>query len=241
MAKHHIDYIPGSVELGDFDATSTTVALEPEQALTYLPRQALESTFDRYWAEFEQRRDGKKDWDAYTPYELRTVGAMLRLGHRDRALAALNWFLDDRRPTAWNEWAEVVWRDPKTPKFIGDMPHTWVGSDFIRSALDLFAYERALDSSVVIAAGIPPEWLSEVPVRLHGLHTTYGTLDLSLTLNADTVQIEIGGEMRIPAGGLLVTSPLDDPRRALINHVPAVVTEGKVRLSALPATVEFIR
>ena len=32
MARHGIDYVPGCADLGDFDATSTTVALDPAQA-----------------------------------------------------------------------------------------------------------------------------------------------------------------------------------------------------------------
>ena len=83
--RKRIEFIPGSVELGDFDATSTTVALAPVGELAHLPRPALDSTFERYWREFEGRRSGTRPWDAYTPYELRTVGTMVRLGWRDRA------------------------------------------------------------------------------------------------------------------------------------------------------------
>ena len=67
----------------------------------------------------------------------------------------LDFFMADRRPPAWNQWAEVVGRDPREPRFIGDMPHGWVASDFIRSALDLFAYERDGDHALVLAAGVP--------------------------------------------------------------------------------------
>ena len=42
-----------------------------------------------------------------------------------------------------------------TPRFIGDMPHTWVGSDFIRSVLDMLAYERGRDGALVLGAGVP--------------------------------------------------------------------------------------
>ena len=65
----------------------------------------------------------------------------MRLGHRDRALEAARWFLGHRRPLAWNAFAEVVGREARRPRFVGDIPHTWVGSDFVRAALDLFAYE----------------------------------------------------------------------------------------------------
>jgi hypothetical protein len=68
------------------------------------------------------------------------------------------------RPLAWNHWAEVVWREPATPRFIGDMPHGWVGSDFIRSVTDMFAYADG-DDALVIGAGIHPEW-DTWPARL---------------------------------------------------------------------------
>ncbi len=47
-AQHDIDFLPGSAELGDFDATSTTVMLEPTGLAGQLPREAVEATFARY-------------------------------------------------------------------------------------------------------------------------------------------------------------------------------------------------
>ena len=61
IAHHRIDFIPGSADLGDFDATSTTIALAPGGEQERLPPKALERTFERYWEEFVARRDGKKD------------------------------------------------------------------------------------------------------------------------------------------------------------------------------------
>ena len=97
--------------------------------------------------------DARPDWPDYTPYELRAVGAFVRLGQRDRALAALDYFFGDMRPVAWNGWAEVVGRHEREPRFIGDMPHAWISSDYIRSALDLFVHERDRDHALVLAAG----------------------------------------------------------------------------------------
>ena len=50
MAMHGINYIPGSVELGDFDATSTTTAVNPGGEIGNIPPAALRATFDRYIA-----------------------------------------------------------------------------------------------------------------------------------------------------------------------------------------------
>src|SRR5436305_5851900 len=110
MAQHAIDYLPGSAELGDFDPTSTSIALAPGGELEHLPAPALARTYDRYWAEFEARRRADTDWDEYSPYELRNVGAFVRLGEKQPALALLDSCLADRRPRRWNERPEVVWR-----------------------------------------------------------------------------------------------------------------------------------
>ncbi|HZF97950.1 MAG TPA: discoidin domain-containing protein, partial [Pseudoxanthomonas sp.] len=133
---HGIDYLPGAAELGDFDPTSTTVALAPGGEQGRLPRDLLENTFQRYWREFVQRRDARREWKDYTPYEWRNVAAFVRLGWRDRAWEATDFFFGDRAPEPWNQWAEVVSRTPRAPFFLGDLPHAWVGSDFVRSALD---------------------------------------------------------------------------------------------------------
>ena len=44
-----IDYLPGAAELGDFDATSTTIALAPGGEQGRLPEPLLTNTFERYW------------------------------------------------------------------------------------------------------------------------------------------------------------------------------------------------
>ncbi|HET9131247.1 MAG TPA: coagulation factor 5/8 type domain-containing protein, partial [Terriglobia bacterium] len=142
MKAHAIPYIPGCVELGDFDATSTSIALFPCNAQSWLPPSSLDSTFDKYYRWFMQRQKGEIPWDAFTPYEIRTVGTFVRLGEKERANMLLDWFLAFQRPEAWNGWAEVVWHNPDEAKFIGDMPHSWVGSDFINAFRSMFAYER---------------------------------------------------------------------------------------------------
>jgi hypothetical protein len=153
MKQHGIDYIPGAAELGDFDATSTTVGVNPAGELARLPQPALTRTFEKYLENFRNRRDSAT-WEIYTPYEWRVVGTLVQMGRKADAHEVADFFFEHQRPEAWHHWAEVVWRDPLTPKFIGDMPHTWVGSDFIRSTLDMFAFESESDSSLVIGAGI---------------------------------------------------------------------------------------
>jgi hypothetical protein len=170
MKKHHIDYLPGSIELGDFDATSTTVGVSPLDELDSLPHAALLRTFDKYWEHALEPR-------TYTPYEWRVVGTLIRLGQPERARALSDYFFEDQRPQAWRQWAEVVHRNPREPAFIGDMPHTWVGSDFIRSTLDFFVYEK--DDALVLAAGVADSWLDQ-GVTVENISTPFGPVSYTI-------------------------------------------------------------
>ncbi len=208
MKVHDIDFVPGCSDLGDFDATSTTIALSPVQAGPVLPEQAIVRTFERYWEFFERRRDGREKWDAYTPYELRNVGAFVRLGWRDRADELLRWFMTHRRPQGWRQWAEVVDREPRHARFLGDMPHTWVGTDFVRSVQEMLAYERESDSTLVLAAGIPAYWLEGGGVRVEGLRTRWGTVSYVLRSEEGHLLLSLDpSALRTPPGGIEFAPP----------------------------------
>jgi hypothetical protein len=236
VASHRIDYVPGSADRGDFDATSTTLALAPADAGDAVPGTLLRATFERYWREFVERRDGKRAWDAYTPYEWRNAGAFVRLGWRDRAQALVSFFMDGRRPAAWNQWAEVVGRDERVPRFIGDMPHAWVAADFMRSTLDLFAYERPRDRAMVLAAGVPEGWLDGRGVELHGLRTPWGTLGYALRREAGRITLTVDGSSAIPPGGLV----LDVAGSMRCTGVTGATRHGtELRIDHAPARVEI--
>ncbi|MEO6417064.1 MAG: hypothetical protein ABIP73_13585, partial [Gemmatimonadaceae bacterium] len=240
MAQHHIDFLPGSVELGDFDATSTTVGVAPVGELASLPDTALRNTFDQYWENSGARRAPGAKWEAYTPYELRTIGTFIRLGEKQRALSMLDFFFEGQRPAAWRQWAEVVWHDRDTPKFIGDMPHTWVGSDYIRSVLDMFAYDRASDSALVVGAGIAERWVREAPgVKVRGLGTPYGPIDFDVRATAHSLVAHLSGSLKIPPGGIAFRSPVD---RAIASarvdgSTVTPSSNGEVMVRHLPATI----
>ena len=243
MRARGIDYVPGCAELGDFDATSTTIALDPTGAAGLLPHPAVERTFEKYWEFFDARRRGAP-WDAFTPYEMRNIGAFVRLGRRDRAQALLTYFLDFRRPRGWAHWAEVVWYDPREAKFIGDMPHAWVGSDYMRSVLDMFAYVREPDSALVLGAGIPEAWLTRAPgVGVEGLRTPFGPVRLSMRQQRGVLNVKIGGDLRIPPGGIRVAPPGGRAgRSASVNGRPAEWSgAGEVIVRSVPATVRITR
>jgi hypothetical protein len=239
VAAHGIAYIPGAAELGDFDPTSTTIAIAPDGELNRLPPDLVLGTFERYWREFVDRRDGRRAWEDYTPYELRNVSTFIRLGWRDRAHELLAFFMAGRRPAAWNQWPEVIGRDPRQPRFVGDLPHGWVASDFIRAALDLFAFERDGDHALVLAAGVPPEWLAGSGIAVKGLRTPGGQLSYSLKRDGGNLILRVAGGAQVPPGGFVLVWPGRQPPPAAtrVNGKPARWEGRELRFREVPATV----
>jgi len=182
IEKHHLDYVPASVELADFDPTSTAIAISPLGLTSLFPERELRRTYERYFSAIAKPRAD------YTPYEMRIIGALIRLGERNRALQLVDRFLLDRRPAAWNQWAEVVRTEYRKPGFIGDMPHAWIASDFTRSILDAVAYERE-DGTLVIGAGVPKRWL---PIHVGPLPTSQGVVDIRISRDG---RVEVKGDV----------------------------------------------
>jgi len=230
---HGIDWIAGAADRGDFDATSTTIALSPGGLVADLPQDLLTGTFDKWWENFTARQENRQAWKDYTPYELRNVGAMVRLGRRDEALRALDFYFADMRPRAWNGWAEVVGRDEREPRFIGDMPHAWISSDYIRSALDLLVYERDSDHALVLAAGVPTAWLEGEGVGVSGVRTPYGSLTYRLRRDGrgPVLTLEPGVT---PPGGFVLQWPTGEtpPAHVRIDGRAGAFADGELKIPA---------
>lgn len=216
IARHGIDFVPGSVEFGDFDPTATSIAAGLLDQLHLLPHAETNQTFDKYLAGFRDRASGAAAWNNYSAYEIRIIGALVRLGRRQDALDLLEFMLADRRIPAWNQWPEITWRDSSGPSFIGDLPHTWISGEYILATRSLFAYEQEADHSLVIAAGLSQKWLTDgFVLSVQNMPTYYGALSYSLWQERlDTLHLKIDGDMRVP-GGILVKPPLACP----IRHV----------------------
>jgi hypothetical protein len=132
----------------------------------------------------------------------------------------------------------VVSRTPRKPFFVGDLPHAWVASDFVRSALDMFAYTRESDDSIVLAAGVPVDWLEGKGIAIGGLRTAQGELDYSLRHAGGKLELNIEQSLLVPAGGLILPWPYSKPPgRTTVNGQPAQWKDGELRVLALPARV----
>jgi hypothetical protein len=120
------------------------------------------------------------------------------------------------------------------------MPHTWVGSDYIRSVLDMFAYDRASDSALVVGAGISEKWVREAPgVKVRGLGTPYGPIDFDIRATGKTLVAHLSGGVRVPPGGIAFRSPVDARiTSARVDGSPVSLSStGEVVVRRLPATI----
>ncbi len=227
MDLHKIDYIPGCAELGDFDATSTAIGVFPCGERGRAPEPQLTNTFDRYLKYFRDRRDGKIEWREFTPYELRLVGVFVRLGRVEEAHELLDWFMQYQQPAGWRQWGEVAYRDPLYPGFVGDMPHTWVGGEFVNSVRAMLVYEDEAADALIVAAGVPWRWLSSPDgVSFENFPTEFGLLSASLKLeDASKVRVRMSGLSRTPAGGIV----LKTPKKPSKIEFPAKATKFEIR------------
>jgi hypothetical protein len=117
------------------------------------------------------------------------------------------------------------------------MPHGWVASDFIGAALDLFAYEREPDRAMVIAAGVPLEWLDGRGVAVNNLRTPYGPLSYSIRRAGPRVTLRLSAR-EVPPGGFVLRWPgKDSPVAARINGRTVTWRDTELPIHDVRATV----
>jgi hypothetical protein len=197
-----------------------------------MPQPQTTNTFRRYCEEIQGRMEPGAEY-VYTPYEIRSVLALLKLGWKQEALDLLDFLLAARRPMAWQHLAEVVHSDPRFPCYIGDMPHTWVGAGVINSIRGLFVYETG--EQLILGAGIKPVWLDE-GVEIRNLPTWFGKVSYRMRQQDNRVAVEVAGS--VPRDGVLLKNPLAEmPTACSVNGKPYETDTGDVLLQELPAKV----
>jgi hypothetical protein len=226
ISDKQLRFVPGSVEWADFDPTATSNAVTLLQGMAHLPAQQLDEMFAQFVSDFRRKHSGGMPWNNYTAYEIRIMGALVHLGRRAEALELLEFYLSDRRPRRWNQWPEISWKNPRSPGHLGDVPHTWIASEYMLVFTCLFAYEREADDALIIGAGVDDRWIStQRGILIRGLPTWHGALDLGMKREADgKIMVELGGKLRLPRGGFVVRPPGDRLIRAVKVNGAAVST-----------------
>jgi hypothetical protein len=181
-----IDYIPASADLGDGDPTSVSIGLDPCGQTDLLPAGALNHTFQSYLNEVRTRASPDTLY-AYTPYEFRNVLTFVRLNRPADGEDLLGRLLTGRRPVEWQVLAEVVRSQPRHPYYLGDMPHTWVGAEYVRALFGMLMHEE--DDRLDLLPGVPPSWVAGEGLRISELPTAFGTLSMSARQDGTVMRV----------------------------------------------------
>ncbi|MDZ5815271.1 discoidin domain-containing protein [Stenotrophomonas maltophilia] len=193
MAWKGIDFIPSSADLGDGDPTGVSIALDPTGAQSVLPADALRTTFARYLEDVRKRNQPGALY-AYTPYEIRNVLSYVHLGQPEAADELLQGLLHDRRPLEWQVLAEVVHSRLRFPRYLGDMPHTWIGAEYGRTLFGMLMRED--DDALSLLPGTPPSWVAGDGLAVERLPTAYGTLQMQARQRDGALVVTLGDGLR---------------------------------------------
>ena len=182
------DLIPGSADRDDVDPTSTSIAFEPCQVEDAFPPELVAATYDRAAARVKEI--SSPDFEAnYSPYDLRNLNAFVSLGRYDDAFRLLSVMLASRRPRGWRGWAEVVWSDMRSPEYIGDMPHTWIGAEFATAIRLMLLRENG--GALELFRAVPDAWWEAEGITLHQLPTTFGVVNLKARRSRSQATVEL--------------------------------------------------
>ncbi len=235
-----IDYIPGCADLGDFDACATAIAVWPADEYRNLPLEQLEFTFDKYYNDtLIPRMRGECDPEkGYVSYEIRTATAYLILGHKKKALKMLEHFLSVTRPREWNHWAEVVYGNYRQPGYIGDMPHSWVGSDYINLIRPMFVFEEG--DKLILGAGIDEKWLlGEEGVSIKNFPTHFGKISYAINKDTNILKIKVWGDAFAPDGFVFKSPLAKNIKRVKLNGKEWLeFNDSEVKFEKLPAEIK---
>lgn len=191
--KKKINYISGCAELGDCDPTSTAEGIWPCNEIKNMPHELMKNTFDIYWGELNKRFTEWKG--AFTPYEIRNANAFVMLGQRDKLHGMLTKFFEWKRPRAWNHWAEVVTSDYRLAQYLGDMPHTWIGAEYVNVIRNMFIWEES--NTLYLGKGIAAEWVEPgKKISVTGMPTHFGNVTYTMDSGNSEINIKIDGKLK---------------------------------------------
>lgn len=229
-----IAHVPGCADTGDLDASATAILWSPLELADALPRAWLQATFDAYQRGVSARLEGRSN-PRYTPYELRNVTALVRLGQVERAHVLLASLMTGIRPSGWNHWAEVVTPDVRRGEYIGDMPHSWIGAEFVNVVRQMVANE--VDGELELLRGARASWLTTGDgIRVARLPTHFGRLGMTARMAGSKLVVQLQDCPAAPRG-IRVFWPLTRAPRHLdvdgcsvsLDGGPSVLVPGRPR------------
>lgn len=225
------DRLPADADLGSADPTSVSIALDPTGAQDVLPVDALALTYARYIDEVRARERPGALY-AYTPYELRNVLTYVHLDQPAQADELLQTIARKRRPLEWHVFAEVIHSRLRFPRYLGDMPHTWIGAEYVRAVYGMLMHEG--DERLSLLPGVPPSWLQGPGLRTGKMATAYGSLDMHARREGDTMTVTLGEGLRPNTKLRLFWPDRQRPRRVVVDGKPFTAYDASGVLLDVP-------
>jgi hypothetical protein len=231
MREFSITYVPGCVELGDFDPNAPAIALFPCAVADILPERGLKTSLNKYFLEVFKPRQSGTGGSAFSGYELRNAVAFVMGNEPERAHQIIQLFFGYMRPAGWRAWSETLFTNYREGGYLGDIPHSWVGSIYVTLVRSLFVYEN--ENALILLAGVPQKWfMAREGFSVNALPTWFGNVSISAEPHAAGISLHVEGSaappegfhMRIPGG--LMAADFSDPR--------AEYSEGLLRFFSLP-------
>lgn len=233
----NINYVPGCVEKADYDPAATACAIIYCDELPNLPQPQTNNTFSKYYFELKKRMfTGATSRFIFGPYEIRNAAAFAYMGQRVRALDTLKYLLKHHQPIGWNQWAEVIDTDYRPPFYLGDMPHTWVGAEYLNAVRSLFVCEQ--NEQLILGVGIDDAWLKE-GVSVKDMPTYYGSISYSIEKEENILRAKFEGDATSPPGGFVFKIPSAGKVKevTVVEGISNVFSEGEVVFYKLPAEI----
>lgn len=151
---------------------------------------------------------------------------------------ALQWMgMGERVPQILYDFANhasptLVWREEQKPQGlgyeeVGDMPHNWASTEFLRMVVHMLQIDRG--DELHLLEGFPAAWAApEKKTRLRGIRTPFGTIDLELTGLENGVRVRLAFQdgARLP--------------RRLVVHRRAWGGEGEIDLPVSSVVDEVV-
>ncbi len=216
-----INYLPSSADLGDPDPTSISIGIYPCKQLDGMRPDLLTNTYDQYFASVVERaKPGVKF--GYTPYEIRNVTSLALMAQQESARLLVAFFMLDRMRSGLRHLAEVVHSNERLGSYIGDMPHTWVGSGYVHAVLSMIFVNQNDQLRLFVAT--PRHWLENDGVTLRDVPTHFGRLNLEAKLTGETLHVDIG-EGLTGLSGIRIEWPWNQrPSHVEVDGRPVEVT-----------------
>jgi hypothetical protein len=143
---------------------------------------------EAHWSKIRDGQGGFLQAPVWTYFDIAEAHQWLFLGRPERTWLTLRWFWDHQvlpglytwwegsgEENTFHLWEEVLgWLKPRYVT-----PHYWTGAEMLLLQLDMLAYvdeSKGGAPSLVVGAGIPPNWCSH-SMSLLGLPTRLGKID----------------------------------------------------------------